>query len=382
MQHLNQHFNYAMHNVVADLSGLEPEFTVTKQQINQSTSAQRLYSTLKNLKENLLPPVNLEKVIGEPFDRIFTTENTDKEAFLISGLFTPMGYNMLFGRDFRDNVKEAIIDDWVLQKDLASYPEENIEDFKKQVAQLYAIEYINTWRSKLANLTVKHADSLEQYSLILQALVASEQPLQHIADTIRKNACFYAGDIFIKTHEKDPDLKEITTIADAFSDVERLPEKELPQQPLLVNLNAMIGSLKNDSSPGLAAFKVIDEKSSGGQKNDLSRLDSSAATVPMPFSSIYHQVAANGLALIWRQALGYVNQAWTDDIYLAYKDEIAGKYPFDTHSKKAVNINDFSSFFSPQGNLYRFADRFYPFIEQSRVPIKAASSIRKNGKGN
>lgn len=375
VQNLNQHFDYSMHNLVADLSDLDPEFTGAKKQISQFSSAQRLYSTLKMLKKDSQPPVDLKKLVGEQFDLIFTTAGMEEDAFLISGLFTPMGYHALFGPDFRKNVKEAMVDEWVLQKDLSSYPEEKIEELKEQVARLYAVEYINTWRAKLANFIVRRADSLVEYSTILQALVAPEQPLQQIADAIRKNACFYANEGFIKTHKDDPDLPAVTSIADAFSDVNRLPERELAQQPMLVDLNAMVGSLKNDSNPGLGAFKIVDEKNTGEGKSVLSKLDSSAATVPMPFSNIFHQVADNGFSLIWRQALAYVNQVWADDICLVYKNEIAGKYPFNTRAGHSVNINDFSQFFSTQGELYRFAERFYPFIEQSRTFLKQHPGI-------
>lgn len=367
-QSLNQHFLYAITHVDTDISSLEPRFAPYKALYAQQTPAERLYDSLKQHKQFAARPVDLAQVMGSGYEKIFVTNDLAENALVISGLFTPEGYSELFGAGFKDNLKNSLVDEWAISG-IENYSDEELGRLKTSVTKLYADEYINTWRTALSNLKIRPSSDLDGYAEVVQAIVSSEQPLEKLVASIYENTHYFAGEAFLKAHESDPALKNLTYIADGFAEVNRLPQDQLPEQALLQDINTLVTQLSSEVEPGRASFQIVENREN--KDNALIKLASKADTVPLPFSSIYQQIAADGQSIIWREALTYVNQMWSQDVYRVYEEKIATKYPFAKMASQSVNVSDFSSFFSPQGSLYEFASEFLPFIEQSQSYIRS-----------
>ena len=79
--------------------------------------------------------------------------------------------------------------------------------------------------------------------------------------------------------------------------------------------------------------------------------------------------------VVKQAAIKHLETRWHDDVYATFQEKLANRYPFNPTSKKDVSLDDFESFFAPNGTL----DSFYK--NQLKMFIDENISVG-NGEGD
>ncbi|GAA3924096.1 type VI secretion system membrane subunit TssM [Litoribacillus peritrichatus] len=82
---------------------------------------------------------------------------------------------------------------------------------------------------------------------------------------------------------------------------------------------------------------------------------------------------ANQLAI--QDVKAYLNKRWQDKVVRYYSRNIRALYPFKTQEKSGVNLNDFKSFFGPQGILENFSNTYLSGFEARENGLPAQKSF-------
>jgi len=349
---------------------------------------QRVYRNLKSSAQTALgPEVSLRSLVGPVFDTVFDEKPNNTNALYIPKFLTKESFDSYFLPKSESVSDLALIDSWVLGRlSTAEFSDADKEDFKGKIRDFYSADYANTWRTALNIIEVKHFTDLTDAIVVLDELTGNSEPLQRLLKVLNVNTDLlpeFSGDITARNElEKTPKYRVGSAIENSFSELNSMiiPEGDNPLyiDEVLEVINQLKGylvSIQSAPDVGKAALDATKSRMSKSSADPIYQLLRTASRLPKPLDSTISKLANRSWFVIKQEAIRYLEIRWKNDISKVYEEQFAGKYPFSVGSSRDVSLNDFESFFAPNGTL----DVFYN--NQLKMFVDEDIASNRNGGG-
>lgn len=393
-EELAGHLDYALRHT--DLAGdrangdanadkvLKPyDKTIVKVQteLGAMPNDQRVYRNLKLTAETVLgAPLNLRNLVGPVFDLVYEERVAQSNALYIPQMLTKRGFEEFFLSESEQVSDLALIDSWVLgQSKTAQFSEADKKVLRDKIRDLYVADYINTWRLALNEIDMKYFQDINDAVTVLDNLTGNLQPLQRLLRSLEANTLALAqlpsGEDAKTEILKSAKYQVVSLIQKPFSELNSMlmvdGEKPSYINEVLVSVEALKNYLKNiQDSPdvGMAALKATKARIKLVNADPIYTLKRISSGLPKPLDSMLAKLADESWHVIKQEAIKHLEVRWYEDVYQTYETKLATRYPFDPNSKNDAALNDFESFFAPEGTLDSFYNnQLKMFIEDSAV---------------
>ncbi|MEM7497640.1 MAG: type VI secretion system membrane subunit TssM [Pseudomonadota bacterium] len=342
-----------------------------------------------------LSPWRPSAALGPVGAQIFVRRSGASLEEGVDGIYTRTGYRNVVIPRLAEAAAVAAGEDWVRgqARALGVTPTGVAQD----TMQLYASEFVETWRGVLGDLEPRPLTSL-QSATDLAALLASEaRPLERlaasVAETSRLAASLEPGGIDMDgVAEASNEAGFAGAIDDALSgaalpvDPRAVPD---PYAGLRRALEVGEGEGADPSRPSFAALPPLFDTLyaqlnratiRGGDATEVFAADSPLTEaigalrtvgrrLPAPAEAWTVALADEFSGVALERARGIASALWAADGARACRRAIVGRYPFDRGSTADVTLNDFARLFGPGGIFERFFEsHLEPFVDVSVTP--------------
>ncbi|WP_122574371.1 type VI secretion system membrane subunit TssM [Pseudomonas viridiflava] len=385
---LNEHVQRLL-ELPFDYPGNAELVAQTRQVLRNESLANVIYRVLRE-KARTLPEYSLAQRIG-PQQIVLT--GTD---YRIPGFYTRHGYQQYFVVQGSTVVSDILRDNWVLGES-AALGTADLRRLMVELEQLYFRDYANHWSEAVGRTSLQPFEGPKPGALQMAGLSAANSPLVQLLVEVRDNTRFPS---VAESIDKlpGPDKtglapgavgKAVSTVggqaqqalADSLPDAAKkalqrrfdplhrlLDEENAPGPDLMSVFSALddvqqqMATLGRSGQPELASFEMARGRM-GGQRDALSNLRNTAASLPQPLAGWFNGLAEDAWSYVLHQSYQYVNQRYKDELYSFYGQALDKRYPFYSHSHSDVAISDFREFFKSQGLADRFFNSYLkPFV--------------------
>ncbi|MZI93097.1 type VI secretion system membrane subunit TssM [Vibrio sp. CAIM 722] len=395
---LLQHLDYAMlhtdltsdrkhGDVMADKVMKPYDQTIAKvqDQLGSMPNEQRVYRNLKlNAQSVLGPAINLRSLIGPVFDVVFEERVMNSGNLYIPQMLTKHGFEDYFMPQSESVSELALIDSWVLgQTKSANFSEADKKALRSRIRQLYVSDYNNTWRNALNEIDVKYFKDINDAVTVLENITGNVEPLQRLLRTLDTNTEMYAAvddDDAKKELIKSSKYKVASMIEAPFSELNDMlkPMGDKPAyfQEVLASIEELqnyLKSIQDAPDVGTAALDATKARLKLVNADPIYTLKRIASGLPKPLDAMMTKLANESWYVVKQAAIKHLEIRWHEDVYKTFEEKLANRYPFNPDSSKDVSLEDFESFFAPNGTL----DSFYN--NQLKMFIDENISVGDNG---
>ncbi len=407
---LNGHLDYMLETVPEGYEIDENLVLSTQSNLSRLTPYRRVYSSLRSLAERQLPnPIEFETSIGASFGIVYKdieiaqgdAENAGEGAvakpvcgeiteavfnhspFQIPRFFTTDEFHGFFVPQNAQVARVSADDLWVLGLlETTNYSEEDFAKIQENVREIYADDYIRTWRQSLNALEPRDFADIRDATEVLRALSGPSDPIRRIAILVGENTEIYEPipDILNGTEASssklpiDPDKAAALEIYESFGEIRRMTEvaqeggqNNMDQiEEALISLYDYMKSVRDATKPNAKALELAIQRAELAGEDPIYVLNRIAERTPAPFGNHLRHIADESWRVIMVGATEELNRKWHDEIYGDYQRLIAGRYPFRRSSELDLPIEDFEEFFRPGGILERFYEQeLLIFVEEA-----------------
>jgi type VI secretion system protein ImpL len=274
--------------------------------------------------------------------------------------------------DIADRLKR---DRWVLGAagDQAALSEQ-FDSLPDDLLALYTQDYISTWQAALGKLRLRKLTGDKPQYIALSAISAPTSPLTQLIESIRaetmltheqKNAAkpttsgapakptaAAPAAILFKTQDRVPGAE----IDAAFRSYQVLLEGEPPRRPI----DDLVGTL-NEITQGLILAATTPSqvpRAVASLQDSVSKLRSSAARFPKPFSEMLLNLAGDVEREVALSSAGQLQVALRDQVTPVCQQAISNRYPFVRGSSSDLPLADFSKLFGTGGVMDSFFKQY------------------------
>lgn len=388
---LLEHLDYAMrHTDLASAREQGDEFaeqvmkpydsTIAKVQAELSSmpNDQRVYRNLKlNAQTVLGPSISVRNLVGPIFDVVFE-ERVANSSLYIPQMLTKEGFENYFMPRSESVSELALIDGWVLgQTKTAQFSEADKQVLREKIRNLYVADYVNTWRAALNDIDMKYFGDINDAVMVLENLTGNVEPMQRLLRTLANNTQVIAGlDPDSEADEgllKSAKYKVASNIQSPFAELNLLL-KPVGKQPAYISevlasvdeLKTYLKAIQESPDVGMAALDATKARVKLVSADPIYTLKRIASGLPRPLDSMVAKLADESWYVVKQEAIKHLEVRWYEDVYEPYYTKLASRYPFDSKSTKDVALEDFESFFAPQGTLDGFYNnQLKVFIEEN-----------------
>lgn len=388
---LLEHLDYAMRHT--DLAGkrqqgdefaervMKPyDRTIASAQAELSTmpNDQRVYRNLKlNAQTVLGPSISIRNLVGPIFDVVFE-ERVANSSLYIPQMLTKAGFENYFMPRSESVSELALIDSWVLgQSQTAQFSEADKQVLREKIRNLYVADYVNTWRAALNDINMKYFADINDAVMVLESLTGNVEPMQRLLRTLKNNTQVIAGldpdNDAAEELLKSAKYKVASSIQSPFSEL-NLMLKPVGEQPAYINevlesvdeLKTYLKSIQESPDVGMAALDATKARVKLVSADPIYTLKRISSGLPRPLDSMIAKLADESWYVVKQEAIRHLEVRWTEDVYKPYYTKLASRYPFNPASTKDVALEDFESFFAPNGTLDNFyTNQLKIFIEEN-----------------
>ncbi|MCA2015842.1 type VI secretion system membrane subunit TssM [Vibrio tritonius] len=358
-----------------------------QQQLGSMPNEQRVYRNLKLTAQTVLgPAINLRSLIGPVFDVVFEERVMNSGNLYIPQMLTKQGFEDYFMPQSESVSELALIDSWVLgQTKSANFSEADKQALRDRIRQLYIGDYTNTWRNALNEIDVKYFSDINDAVTVLENITGNVEPLQRLLRTLDNNTEMFgeiSDDDASKELVKSSKYKVAANIEAPFSELndmlKPLGDKPAYFQEVLTSIEELKNYLKaiqDAPDVGTAALDATKARLKLVNADPIYTLKRIASGLPKPLDTMMTKLADESWYVVKQAAIKHLETRWHDDVYATFQEKLANRYPFNPASKKDVSLDDFESFFAPNGTL----DSFYK--NQLKMFIDENISVG-NGEGD
>lgn len=321
-------------------------------------------------------------------------------------IFTQKGWTELIYPKIMETARLAYSGDWVMGTDLdqqdGTIDEAKSANLAKAIRSLYFNEYAKTWFSFLSSIYIPSFNSTNNASLVMARLSSINGPYVDLMRGLNANIqladhpTFKNNDIddteklltqvvkevpalnnisITKAPELDArfaDLRRYTTIKDGakysdylqqylgamtdfHTDLKRLAASNSDDHVAMSFAQGLLGGSEKDNALQ-SAWIVIESQVRALEPESKQVLD-----------TLLKAPLIRSLDSIMKEARTQLNTQWESQVYTIYRDNLKGKFPFNTKGPDAA-AEDVSEFLNSQsGVLWRFVnDYLSPFMQLKR----------------
>ncbi len=317
------------------------------------------------------------------------------ETVRVPAFFTYAGFQNEFVGRLADIAERVKNDRWVLgeagnQQALS----EQLDKLPDDLLALYSQDFIATWQAALDKLRLQKMTADKPRYIALSAISAPTSPLTQLIESIASETQL--------AHERPSAAKEGTAAGNApaktntpapsaaailFKTQDRVPGSEIeaafrPYQLLIEGnprrpIDDLVGTL-NDITQGLILAATTPSQISravASLQDSVSKLRSSAARFPKPFSDMFQNLAADVEGEVALSSAGQLQVALRDQVTPACQQTVSNRYPFVRGSSADVPLADFAKLFGTGGIMDGF---FKQYLEPHADRSKAQWTWRQN----
>ena len=378
--YLMQHLDYAMlhTDLRAEINHGDTELASTlapydhlvsevQQAMGNQPIEQRVYRNLKQTASATLgAPLNLATQVGPVFDLVFTQRELDSDKLLIPRMLTKKGFETYFVPQ-SDAISElALVDSWVLgQSNAVDFSDEDKRVLRDKIRSQYVADYSDTWRQAINDINIKYFTDITSAVQVLETVTGNSQPLDRLLAEVTDNTMLFPplpdDDAAREELIKMPQYKVAAMIDNQFSGLNGLVNQQ-PDKPgymdevskAINQLLAYMKSINEAPDVGKAALEATKGRISLTSADPIYVLDRIASGMPRPYDAILQKLAEESWYVVKQEAIRYLGERWSSDVYAVFQAKLGSRYPFNPRSSKDVALEDFESFFAPDGTLNAF----------------------------
>ncbi|ANU39451.1 type VI secretion system membrane subunit TssM [Vibrio scophthalmi] len=394
------HLEYAMRHT--DLEGerrngnedaeavMKPyEQVIARAQADLSTmpNDQRVYRNLKLSAPTLLgPSINLRHLVGPVFDIVFEERVMNSENLYIPQMLTKHGFDDFFMPQSESVSELALIDSWVLgQTQTTEFSEADKQSLRDKIRRLYVADYTNTWRAALNDIDVKYFNDINDAVMVLNNITSNLEPMQRLLRTLDNNTQLFTTLPLDEAAQnellKNPKYKVASMIEVPFAELNGML-KQVNGQPAYINevltsvedLNLYLTNIKSAPDVGMAALNATKERVKLMNADPIYALKRISSGLPQPLDNMFAKLADESWYVVKQEAIKHLEVRWTEDVYTPFQSKLAGRYPFTQGSKKDASLQDFESFFAPNGTLDSFYNNQLKMFLEENITVDANDS--------
>ncbi|MPY26911.1 type VI secretion system membrane subunit TssM [Shewanella psychropiezotolerans] len=381
---------------------LKPDKELIKLATNnlEGLSPERLiYAQIKSLPQ-YRNQVDLRSMLGPKFDSVFTFTE-DFNGYLVPEIFTKAGYHKL---DF--SAESSLFRHELSVFKLITGQEPDVTfmelaDLRKKIQKLYFSEYIRYWEGLIGNIHIKQFNSQPGLVYGLKNIAdVSISPMLDVLSVVVNNTSLVVTEQVDDTENSAATasklkLNRVATSLNKLNQVKRIGgNKLLRMQPAYVvneafsefsgylkgygksgeaapvdslleavtELSRYLNIAQVNSEPSKVLYKYAVEHAKSDQ-DPITNLNNLVGKKPEVVTKWTRDLAKQSWEQVILGSSKYINKQWYEGVYLFYAESIKGRFPFYLQGRGEVDLNDFTSFFKPEGRLDQFVEQILkPFV--------------------
>jgi type VI secretion system protein ImpL len=369
--------------------------------------SQQIYSRIKSETIDNSYDVTATLAMGRFGERVFVNIDGTLDQLNIPGLYTSQGYRNLFQKHSLRIIKEAIEQDWVLNRTQAGAASaREVRTIQMEIQQLYIKDYIAYWDGFLNKIKIRNTLNVEDTTELIGYLSGKDSPLKKLLIEVQKNtapaqtgkvALGVAGEIARrsnrvrvghKTSEALSMLKEkagnkydisIEEVDAHFEKINQFVHQEEGQasdlDSFLSRFSRVYSALIELQNKNIFAGNTAMGKSDGKLANELQLIKYESTRLDSTTKEWMNAIVNKASGEVSNNLQKELNQGWKNEVYAQCKSSIEGRYPLNKGSRREVNLADFSHFFTKQGVMDGFFTQYLKgSIDMTQAKWRLASS--------
>ena len=343
---LSEHFNALLHEPPSDPITVDESLVSAARALLSNDPAKLAYIQLKNAALNNANVADFKIAEFEGLGSISSSfERKSGSPFLagIPGLFTKDGFTKLFLPKYNDIVKNLKEDSWVLGESQQILTD--TASIKSTIQQRYQDDYIQTWSNFLLDLQIRPLENTKQASEILRPLTFDSGNLfTHILMALQSETDF-SDDNKLPLIGDAIELKKTLKIVDShFKPLHKLVAEDQLKETMQL-LDDLYKGLYQDISGGKGTSDKV--------KTTLAELNAAVDKLPEILRIWLNKPIKEAKQIIGLE----VTKGATKELIKVAGSELCQpcesalkkKFPFDSRSRKSVDISEFNNFFAIGG---------------------------------
>ena len=348
--------------------------------------AQRAYQLLKKASATSLhiPDWTAPHAGGVEFDRVFeNAAGGDSDAIRVPGFYTYAGFHKAFLPGLPGIAERVNAERWVLGRFAQDSPiADQYTTLASDLYDLYAKDFVASWRSALAKLRIKRLTGDRPRYAVLGAAAAAASPIKGLFESVcdetmlTKTRATPAKD-GAQGAEQEAAAQKGAEGANLFTDRDQAPGSKIeaqfrryhewvenggshkPIEELLGELSEIKDNLIASTTAGVDAGQANANLATRVQK-----LKSTASRLPDPFKDMMLAAAVAFDKDINNAELERLSRGLGDQVIGVCERLAPGRYPFARNSSSEIALSEFGRLFGQNGvmdgffkqNLQKYAD--------------------------
>jgi len=345
----------------------------------------RIYSRIRTRPE-YNQKVDALNMFGEAVREAYTITPAVEQALLIPYMFTKEGYENIDLSTDSPVIADIVNERWVLSDDenaRVDFVKDDLDEISEKVKALYMADYIANWKKIFATLKVAEFKNIKQatellasftdpvYSPLLSILQVSaantqlsSQLLQNVNDDHGEgkagSVTGFVADKF-KGTKVDQQFRDMNVLL-RESNKKPAPITSIVQK--VQQVQDFLGEISVAPEPNKKAYQIAKARFSSGSGNAITSLRSFSKKTPDPVKRWLISISDESWKVILGAAHQHINSEWNNQVYSAYTQGLAGRYPLKRSSSDELALFDFSEFFKPGGTMDKFyTEMVKPFVD-------------------
>lgn len=353
---LNHDLKISLENPIEKLPLDQALIDRLRNQLMSIIPEDRAYALL-SIRSNIsnVSPINLRSMISKNFGLIFS--NTDSS---IPALYTQAGFQKIFLKE-GPSIAQEVIDDNTAVGLLNSEHQKNlIDELKASMSEAYNQDYQAQWTDALNTIHINSFSNLPDAINKLSVLSSDDSPLESLLNMINENTSKIEGDKIT--------INKNFESTNAFNDRASTKPTWNQTKSNLKKLKSYLETIQESPNPNKAAFNAAIQIIQN-QSNPLKTFDQSIHQAPPFVQGWLQEISDNTWNTISEAAEASMDQAWHQDVFPEYQNNIAGHYPITDDPENSISIQNFNHFFAPGGTMnHVFTTLMKPFINITQSP--------------
>jgi len=309
-----------------------------------------------------------------------TTTGRPLDTLRVPAFFTYDGFHQKFIARLPGLSERMKRERWVLgDAGQQSAIEQQYDNLAGDLLNIYANEFVTTWRTALGSLRLKKLMVDKPKYEVLRALSAPTSPMLQMLASLRDEtmltkerakpantpASTAAAAVAPALFTNAPDGPPGAAIEAQFKPYHAVLDGDSTRRPIdatIANLNDIAQNLTLIvENPQLLA------QATAGLQSQVAALRNNAARMPPPFSDMLRNAAGEFEGSIAASTAGQILQSLRDQVTPVCQQTTANRYPFVRSGSQEVPLADFAKLFSPNGVMDKFfAQYLAPYADTSR----------------
>ncbi len=350
------------------LASMGPVIAQAQKTLSDTPIEQRVYHRLVTDSASYLgAPLNIKNQMGPAFDLVFEEREIDSEHLMLPALYTKDGVDQYFLKQVDALSELAMVDRWALgQTSELAFSAAQKRVLRQSIQTQYVDDYTTAWKDALNEVDVVYFLDLSHAIDVLDSFTGTAMPLRRLL-TIVDHHTRLAGTLPEDKMAREALLSSFSynvaaSIQRPFSELDTLLDESNDQpayiddvQEALTQLLYYLKAIQDAPDRGRAALEAARSRLTlSAHADPIYQLQRMASGLPAPFDRMVKKIADESWSVLKQEAVMHLETRWQKEVFAEFKAKFADRYPFNAQAAQEVDLQDFETFFAPQGTLATF----------------------------